>query len=859
MNPVKTLFLRRQHQVFLEVAPAGTPTTTPALESLEARLLELGFVIGRELRQALLALPPATLESTGAWICATLAEELGSHRPHVPLFRDFPRGVPEDHTQWLHIRHVIAWLLQEPEQPCLLCESPGSVSAVSPCGHLVCSECWDGSNYSACPICHRRLSPDEPFFRPAPPENTAQAVMQPAVRPKLKLLHLGRELEAATRELLVRLLERASPLAPQERDELLLLLEALRHRVLPWIPERIPVKETMALVFGTLLRLSGSPEETLRTAAPHLRTATDVLRVLCVWMGGAADLLKPPKPLRSPPRALRRGLLETLERLEPHLLLEDMLRHTSLWKKMGERLHPFEHHARYPNTSLAFAVLRRTEVRPKDALGRSLVQGTRSHSEHLRLDGPRLRFLSWRGRVEEGFRQGQLDSVLRLLGQRPGELIRRLDHLSRRVFEEQPGLSGPLLETLDTSLGRTSPALLLTVLAHLRVRGSPLPRRVFFPRGEMTRAYVLPDTRPLLSADAIAPVVGRLEGELLRRASARPAFEAAVLDAGLEELLVPFREQSAARALVSLPRGSTLPIPEGQFLRLFTHWMQPEAQRVDMDLSVAFYDAEWQQKGKCDFTSLTYGARAAVHSGDLTSAPPPLGASEFIDLDLQRLEAAGVRYLATILFSYNGIPFDQLPEAFAGFMLRTSMEGGLFDARSVEQRFDLQGDAKVAVPMLVDLRERRIRWVDLNLPAGEHLSHSIGSHQKALANLGADLTMYFGSGARMTLWELSCLHAAARTPQVYVRQRDGHVSLYRRADKEPVLAFYRRLVRHGPSDAKLQAVPEGLGPVLLSVLGDDLPGPAAGSQGYALRWQQLSPEVVHRVAASDWVAELAVE
>ncbi|MFL5349702.1 MAG: MXAN_6230/SCO0854 family RING domain-containing protein [Hyalangium sp.] len=859
MNPVKTLFLRRQHQVFLEVAPLGTPTTTPALERLEARLLELGFVLGRELRQALLALSPEVLESTGSWLEATLAEELGAHRPHVPLFPDFPRGVPLEDTQWLHIRHVIAWLIQEPEQPCLLCESPGSVAAVSPCGHLVCSRCWDGSNSSACPICNRRLSQSEPFFWPAPPENTAQAVMRPAVRPKLKLLHLGRELEAATRELLVSLLERTSPLAPKERDELLLLLETLRHRVLPWIPERIPVKETMALVFGTLLRLSGSPEETLRTAAPHLRTATDVLRVLCVWMGGAADLLKPPKPLRSPSRALRRGLLETLERLEAHLLIEDMLRHPSLWKKMGERLHPFEHHARYPNTALAFAVLRRTEVSQEDALGKSLARGARSHSENVRLDGPRLRFLSWRGRVEEGFRLGQLDTVLRLLGQRPGELIRRLDHLSRRIFEEQPGLSGPLLETLDTALGKTSPVLLLTVLAHLRVRGSPLPRRVFFPRGEMSRAYVLPDTRPLLPADAIAPVVGRLESELLRRAAARPAFEAAVLDAGLEDLLVPFQEQTAARALVSLPRGSVLPIPEGQLLRLFVHWMQPEAQRVDMDLSVAFYDAEWQHKGKCDYTRLSYGARAAVHSGDLTSAPPPLGASEFVDLDIQGLQAAGVRYLATILFSFNGIPFEQLPEAFAGYMLRTSPDGELFDARSVEQRFDLQGDAKVAVPMLVDLRERRIRWIDLNLPSDAHAFHSVARYQTALESLGSDLTMYFGSGARMTLWELACLHAAARTTQVYVRGRDGRAFLYRRASDETVLAFYRRLLERGPFDTKLESVPEGLGPVFLALQRDDLPAPAAGSQGYSLRWQQLSPETVRRMAASELVAELMVE
>lgn len=54
---------------------------------------------------------------------------------------------------------------------------------------------------------------------------------------------------------------------------------------------------------------------------------------------------------------------------------------------------------------------------------------------------------------------------------------------------------------------------------------------------------------------------------------------------------------------------------------------------------------------------------------DLTSAPPPLGASEFVDLDAGRLERAGARHLVVIVFSYNDITFDLLPDAFAGFML----------------------------------------------------------------------------------------------------------------------------------------------------------------------------------------------
>ena len=45
---------------------------------------------------------------------------------------------------------------------------------------------------------------------------------------------------------------------------------------------------------------------------------------------------------------------------------------------------------------------------------------------------------------------------------------------------------------------------------------------------------------------------------------------------------------------------------------------------------MAMYDSEGGFVGWCDYTRLRFADRAAVHSGDLTSAPAPLGASEFV-------------------------------------------------------------------------------------------------------------------------------------------------------------------------------------------------------------------------------------
>lgn len=851
MDAIETLLLRRQHQVFPGDPRGRAPAPAKTIDALEAGLLDLGFVLSRELGQALRTLPVDVLTTLGPAIEKTLAEELGADRPHVPLFRSFPRLIPRD-TRTLYVQRVITYLVQNPLQPCLWCARVDTVHALDPCGHLVCSACWDGANYSACPICYRRLAHDDPFIKPTAPTSIVPGSRAGDPGLTFKLLHLAADPQAIAEQMLRGLLARATPLSPKDRGDLEVLLAGLGVRVLSVLPPEIPVKEIAAQVFGTLLKDPAAATPTLAAATPYLRNATDVLRVLSVWMGGEADLLAAPK-LRSPSRTLRRGFLAALERFPPHLLTEDMLRHAGLWKRLGAQLHPFEQHKKYPNTALAFTVLRRSKPAANNTLRDTVEQVAAAHPESFQAVGATLRFRGWAGHLEHALRTDDLESALRLLGQRPGELLRRLDHLLRRITTVRPELLPQVLTRLTTATPSVSPALLMTALAQLRSRTAPLPRRVFFPRGNILKAFGTRDTRPSFSDDVIASATAPLEHELLRRAATLPGFPAAVLDAGLADLVVPFNERTAARSLIAVPRGSNIQIPADQHMRLFVHWTQSENQRVDLDLSVALYDAKWQFRGCCDFTNLVFSDSGATHSGDLTSAPPPLGASEFIDIDAEVLEIEEIRYLVVIVFSYNDIAFDRLPDAFAGFMLRAEMDDEHFDARTVAQRFDLQGETKAMVPLIVDLTTRRMRWTDAKLRTGGGY-HDVGRYRGTLAHLGQDFTAYFGSGARMDMWELACLHAAARCPDVHVRRRDGAIVLYRRGADESHADFFHRLVDGEPPDLEQAPLPDT--PALLALLRDDLAA-ATGSEGYALRWNDLSPTQVRRLAASDLIAALA--
>ncbi|MET9800072.1 MXAN_6230/SCO0854 family RING domain-containing protein [Streptomyces sp. NPDC006368] len=839
------VLLRRLRTVYVDGSgprPADTATAR-GLVALEAELLERGFAPTARLRAALGGLGPTGLADAGKELLGLIDAELGADRTHMPLFRGFPASVPDDTFQ-LFVDRVFTLLLQWPDQPCVLCGRVGAVHPVAPCAHLVCHLCWDGTDYSGCPVCHRRIDPADPFLMPTQPHHARvkDAGGAPDVPSgPLRLLDLGTDRSADAAAALDTLLARRTPLPPQDRDDLDVLL-AYAPPELDRLPDDIPVRETKALLLGRLL-LDPRTRDTVRPLLETwLTTATDVLRLLAVLSGGEPDLLERCR-FRSLPRALRRLLLSVLDGLAAESLVEDVLRHPGLWKRAAETLHPYEEHGRHPKAALAFAVLRATDTSAV-SFGEELRRTAAEHPRAVRLDGTRVKGNTWSGRVEEALRAKDGKAALGLLAQRPGELLRRLDHLLRLEGAPEKGLRGDrapgevcddLAATLWRALPGAGPGPLLAALGQLSARHLPGERRVFFPRGRVTHSYAVDDTRAPLPAAVTERVGGLLEGEALRRLSTRSRFRLAVLDAGLSGLMVPSAEGAAAKALVSVPRGSTQPLPEGEVLRLFLHWTEPPATRVDLDLSVALFDADWTYVGLCDYTRLVYGGRAAVHSGDLTSAPAPDGATEYVDLDRAGLARAGVRFAVPIVFSFNDIPFNRLVDVFAGFMAPGSKEArsSRYDPRTVRQRYDLVGDSRIHVPMLVDLERGTFLWTDLHLPpAGGY--HSVARHGADLGRIGRDLFQYFAAG-RTTLWDLAVWHAAARAEETVV-VGDGELRYFSRRLGETTGNYARRIranrapdVRRAADDPAALAAKAAAGKHVLLALVDGTVAPEGAS------------------------------
>lgn len=879
------LLLRHHGAVAVAVADdaAGEPDPWSArgLLALEADLALRGHLLTVPLRAALGRLRPAELAETGQALLRRLDGLTGADRRHRPLFARFPGGVP-DHAHAYYSAQVRAFLLNQPDQPCAVCERTGAergIGALAPCAHLVCDDCHDEleihGDGRACPLCGtpiaagRHLPLDAKSVRNAAREHGPAALLRP-----LRLAG-GTDRAALAAAEARRLLARRTPLDPQDREDLALLLHLVPADPADWLPADIPVRESRATVLAALLRRD--PEAARPLLADRLTTATDVLRLIWAWSGVEPDLLPATAKglrLRTLPRPLRRDLLAVLDALPVGTVAEDLGRHRQAWLRAGELLHPYEYRERFPYAAAAFAVLRQSDL-DLHGLGPRLGEAPAP----LRINATpaghtRLVVSTFAAEVERALAGGDVRAAVRLLARRPGELVRRLHHLLRVHASWSPGepLPAVLEDALPAALRAVAPGPLLGAYGRLRAPREIGERRLYFPRGRVALAHARDDWGTAVPAGLSAPVCALIEAELLRRAGRHERVELAVLDEGLADLVVPFAERAAARTLVAVPRGSVQRLPDGGRVRLFLHWTQQQRQRVDLDLSVALYDDRWQFTGLCDYTHLVHGPSAAVHSGDFTSAPPPHGATEFVDLDLPALAGAGARYAVVVVFSYNDIPFEELADAFAGFMeldegTAARHRGDRFHPAAVRQRLDLSGDAKVCVPMIVDLARRSYTWTDLNTGASGGF-HNVWRYRDRIGTLAADVAAHFAEGSRATLWDLACAGAAARTDEVLVRDRSGGVvSSYRRAADEPVAAFAARL-REGrapddrvtaPADDTARALAGRLARrrVLAALVHADLPAPD-GVSGALYRLYpgplDAAPDSLERLTAGDVVA-----
>ena len=541
-----------------------------------------------------------------------------------------------------------------------------------------------------------RILPD---YRPSPRE--------PLPGDDGALTELGLATAQNLERIVADLIAQATPFSAQDRAD----LTALRD----FGPEAAPhvaVKENLAVLTVTFPDLDFSAS---------YRTVTDVLRLAVAMAGGDVSLAEPCR-FPSFSRAQRRRLLGLLDAVgqvqDSRDSAEEMARRCERWKRLARHLRPGDYARRFPR---AAALLHQVASGVAEA--------------------------GFTSRLEEALARRDVEGALRLLSTRPGVFARRLNHLLRLCVDEAAR------ERVVAEFARVAPEASLPVLVRLwEYFSSPGPdalpwRVVAIKAATGTETTLIPSTRSPGPADA---AVVRAVEEALRQ---RKRLGRIAVDQGMYEgYTAPVGLRSASPGMRTAGRGTRLPLPEGETIRFFLHWRDlPEAPpkapgpagpaaaedrdtRVDLDLSAFFVSEDFTRTEQIAYYNLR--STAAVHSGDLTSAPD--GAAEFIDVTLPEALRQGWRYVVMTVHSFSHHRLSEVPECWAGAMARGAdpQSGEVFEASTVMQRLDLVSPTFNATPFVIDLAERRLIWWDLPVGVGEHQVANLDlSSNRVLAHL----------------------------------------------------------------------------------------------------------------------------
>ena len=475
------------------------------------------------------------------------------------------------------------------------------------------------------------------------------------------------------------------------------LLGALVEQKASWRPrDEAAMREVLRAAPGLHFSRYGHRANAARLAAWALQSrvpvdirtnsATDVLRIvggLSTISGGDLDALD--VSLAEPPhlprlgRPRRRFLVSLLKDCTD--LEGDFARRPEIWKRLLSRLHPGEFDA--PRLSVAY-----------DALYNGLPD-------------------RFNARLERAF-EARDPAALAILAEEPGTFMRQL-HRAYAAFGRAA------FEAFDGVMDALSTHQLLKLKGYLStVEG----RRSFLvrPRGDWAKSQIVANTKaPIHPADRDA-----LMQRISRRIGARLDTALPGLGVARGRGLDRVKLLSNGQDLAPYGRGTVLDIPEdATFVRSASFWANPSERNTWFDNGWNFYGEDWKPLATCCWNMERAGesrSSYAIFSGDPTNSKDLEGRGcQMIDLYLDRMAAAGVRYAVWSILCFSHVAFSDANEVLATLQWGEKPQSGkLYEPARAQMVFPLTSRAMTKFVAYLDVAERRLVYMDADLPGGVH-------------------------------------------------------------------------------------------------------------------------------------------
>jgi len=240
-------------------------------------------------------------------------------------------------------------------------------------------------------------------------------------------------------------------------------------------------------------------------------------------------------------------------------------------------------------------------------------------------------------------------------------------------------------------------------------------------------------------------------------------------------MAVPLVRRDLSNTDRVMDRGTRVPADgKGDYLRIFSHWINTHNVGGYLDIGVALLDAEFEHLTTSTWNTWHNNRDWSTYSGDKFVYPKG-SAVEFFDVDLKAVRKSypSAKYAVMTVQSYSGFPLSKV-DAVAGTMLRTDPDkGASFDARTVTSAFTPTTDALQALPLAFDLETREMIWLDTS--SGSTVAGMSAAQDTTIGPIVRDEL----ARPRLTMGELAALWASAHGVDTF----DGP------ADRDALLAL----------------------------------------------------------------------
>ena len=312
--------------------------------------------------------------------------------------------------------------------------------------------------------------------------------------------------------------------------------------------------------------------------------------------------------------------------------------------------------------------------------------------------------------IEEAIKQNKLSVALDAAVKQPGDFVRRTDKFLQMGM--QKGNVAPVITALRDIASKASVATLTALAAHINGRMQKQEQRTFNIAASNAR-WTTEDKRipitPLIAQLVHDACISGIREQMTGKNIFAPE-SSVYISPKMNDYNIPSDVRSASEGMHSYTMGSKIDTSsKADFRRLFVWWTNTEKAMVDIDMSVALYDADGKLVRNCgwntEYKIPVNDNYAFLFSGDVRNggAVNGKGAAEFMDINMDALREMGVKYIVPSINSYSRVPFYTMPNISFGYMDRDTitkdgMDGKLFEAKTVETKFDLNANATSCIP-----------------------------------------------------------------------------------------------------------------------------------------------------------------